>query len=156
MTIFYMIIVWFPSTRHLKKKLSWLSPFIKVIRWPWFSFLKNLKISIFCPGPKLFGIKNKENLPDLELEIKRFLNFMTSLWSEAQLTYILIMPIFLGIFRAIGIWLHSRDFHTLTWAHCALQNMQFCCVSLTNSHYVLGLVLQICWKWQSQQMFFFY
>ena len=45
---------------------------------------------------------------------------MPSLRSEVQLTYILIMTVFLGIFRAIDIGLHSRDFHTAYPAHCAL------------------------------------
>ena len=45
---------------------------------------------------------------------------MPSLWSEVQLTYVLIMTVFLGIFRAIDIGLHSRDFHTAQSAHCAL------------------------------------
>ena len=45
---------------------------------------------------------------------------MPSLWSEVQLTYILIMIVFLGIFRAIDIGIHSRDFHTAQSAHSAL------------------------------------
>ena len=45
---------------------------------------------------------------------------MPSLWSEVQLTYILIMTVCLGIFRAIDIGLHSRDFHTAQSAHSAL------------------------------------
>ena len=38
-----------------------------------------------------------------------FFHFTTSLWSEVQLTRIFVIPIFLGIFRAIDIWLHSKD-----------------------------------------------
>ena len=45
---------------------------------------------------------------------------MPSLWSEVQLTYVLIMTVFLGIFRAIDIGLHSRDLHTAQSAHSAL------------------------------------
>ena len=45
---------------------------------------------------------------------------MPSLWSEVQSTYILIITIFLGIFRAIDIGLHSRDFHTAQSAHSAM------------------------------------
>ena len=45
---------------------------------------------------------------------------MPSLWSEVQLTYVLIMTVFLGIFRAIDIGLHSRDFHTAQSAHSAV------------------------------------
>ena len=44
---------------------------------------------------------------------------MSNLWSEVQLTNILIMPTFLGIFRAISNELHSRDFHTQIF-HCAV------------------------------------
>ena len=51
---------------------------------------------------------------------QHFLNFMPSLWSEVQLTYVLIMTVFLGIFRAIDIGLHSRDLHTAQSAHSAL------------------------------------
>ena len=46
---------------------------------------------------------------------------MPSLWSEVQLTYILIMTVCLGIFRAIDIGLHSRDLHTVQSAHSALE-----------------------------------
>ena len=46
---------------------------------------------------------------------------MTILWSEVQLTYIFIMTIFLGIFRPIGIGLHSRVLHTPQSAHSAMQ-----------------------------------
>ena len=49
---------------------------------------------------------------------------MPSLWSEVQSTYILIITIFLGIFRAIDIGLHSRDFHTAQSAHSAMQDGQ--------------------------------
>ena len=52
----------------------------------------------------------------LEFEINIFFNFMPSLCSEVHLTYILIMAVFSGIFRAIDIELHSRDFHTATLA----------------------------------------
>ena len=45
---------------------------------------------------------------------------MPSLWSEVQLTYVLIMTVFLGIFRAIDIGLHSRDLHTAQSAHSAM------------------------------------
>ena len=45
---------------------------------------------------------------------------MTILWSEVQLTYIFIMTIFLGIFRPIGIGLHSRVLHTPQSAHSAM------------------------------------
>ena len=45
---------------------------------------------------------------------------MPSLWSEVQLTYVLIMTVFLGIFRAIDIGLHSRDLHTAQSAHSAV------------------------------------
>ena len=48
---------------------------------------------------------------------------MTILWSEVQLTYIFIMTIFLGIFRPIGIGLHSRVLHTPQSAHSALVPM---------------------------------
>ena len=47
---------------------------------------------------------------------------MPSLWSEVQLTYVLIMTVFLGIFRAIDIGLHSRDLHTAQSAHSALMH----------------------------------
>ena len=50
---------------------------------------------------------------------------MPSLWSEVQLTYVLIMTVFLGIFRAIDIGLHSRDFHTAQSAHSAWVHQQF-------------------------------
>ena len=50
---------------------------------------------------------------------QHFFNFMPSLWSEVQLTYILIMTVYFGIFRAIDIGLHSRDFHTAQSAHSA-------------------------------------
>ena len=45
---------------------------------------------------------------------------MPSLWSEVQLTYAFIMTVFQGIFRAIGIGLHSRDLHTAQSAHSAV------------------------------------
>ena len=53
---------------------------------------------------------------------------MPSLWSEVQLTYILIMTVCLGIFRAIDIGLHSRDFHTAQSAHCAVGGITEGCV----------------------------
>ena len=45
---------------------------------------------------------------------------MPSLWSEVQLTYVFIMTVFQGIFRAIDIGLHSRDLHTAQSAHSAV------------------------------------
>ena len=69
---------------------------------------------------------------------------MPSLWSEVQLTYVLIMTVFLGIFRAIDIGLHSRDLHTAQSAHSAVQEMQ--------GEVQLQAVVQICdeilgWFW---------
>ena len=49
---------------------------------------------------------------------------MPSLWSEVQLTYVLIVTVFLGIFRAIDIGLHSRDLHTAQSAHSAMLHLR--------------------------------
>ena len=61
---------------------------------------------------------------------------MESLWSEVQLTYILIMTISIGIFRAVDIGLHSRDFHTSTSVLSAML-------------WVYAQFFFIVWEWKS-------
>ena len=67
---------------------------------------------LFCPVPKLFGIKKRGESLRFRVWNQNFLNIITSLWSEVQLTYIFVIATCLVIFRAVGIWVHSRDFHT--------------------------------------------
>ena len=72
---------------------------------------------------------------------------MPSLWSEVQLTYILIMTVCLGIFRAIDIGLHSRDFHTAQSAHSALTCNASLLEALRNTlgkSFVPGSILNLC------------
>ena len=61
---------------------------------------------------------------------------MPSLWSEVQLTYILIKTVFLGIFRAIDIGLHSRDFHTAQSAHSAVSQKLPWIAKMSSMHLV--------------------
>ena len=77
---------------------------------------------------------------------QHFLNFMPSLWSEVQLTYVLIMTVFLGIFRAIDIGLHSRDLHTAQSAHSAMFYILQCMIfNFVQRHLVVSFSYLQCW-----------
>ena len=148
--------VWFPCIANFFF-LNLDSFFIKVVRWPWFSFLKYLKHKPFLPGSKVIWHQKWGESPVFRVWNQHFFNFTTSLWETLgtyifswkrsdwaestrainsnlkkslllQLrqefgdhTYIFVVTIFLGIFRAIGIGLHSRDFNTLKWFHVTWQ-----------------------------------